>query len=45
VEIGVGTKLHLGPGDLYLADDTTGRGHISRVVGTQPRIYGTVAIK
>ena len=45
VEIGDGTKLHRGPGDFYLADDTTGRGHISRVVGTQPRIYVTVAIK
>jgi len=45
VEIGDGTKLYLGPGDIYLADDTTGRGHISRVVGNQQRIYVTVAIK
>jgi hypothetical protein len=45
VEISDGTKLRLGPGDIYLADDTTGRGHISRVVGAQPRIYVTVAIK
>ena len=45
VEIGDGTKLHFGPGDIFLADDTTGRGHISRVVGTQPRFYVTVAIK
>ena len=44
VEIGDGTKLHLSPGDVYLADDTTGRGHISRVVGTQPRTYVTVAV-
>jgi hypothetical protein len=45
VEIGDGTKLLFGPGDIFLADDTTGRGHISRVVGTQPRAYVTVAIE
>ena len=45
VEISDGTKLQLGPGDIYLADDMTGRGHISRVVGTQPRTYVTIAIK
>lgn len=45
VEIGDGTKLRFGPGDIFLADDTTGRGHISRVVGTQPRVYVTVAIE
>jgi hypothetical protein len=26
-----------GPGDVMLADDTAGRGHITRVVGGQPR--------
>jgi quercetin dioxygenase-like cupin family protein len=45
VEIGDGTKLRFGPGDIFLAEDTTGRGHISRVVGTQPRVYVTVAIE
>jgi hypothetical protein len=45
VEISDGTKLRFGPGDIFLADDTTGRGHISRVVGTQPRVYVTVAIE
>ena len=45
VEIGDGTKRRFGPGDIFLADDTTGRGHISRVVGAQPRIFVTVAIK
>ena len=45
VEIGDGTKLRFGPGDIFLADDITGRGHISRVVGSQPRVYVTVAIE
>jgi hypothetical protein len=45
VEIGDGTKRRFGPGDIFLADDTTGRGHISRVVGAQPRLFVTVAIK
>jgi quercetin dioxygenase-like cupin family protein len=45
VEISDGTKQRFGPGDIFLVDDTTGRGHISRVVGPQPRVYVTVAIK
>ena len=45
VEISDGTKLRFGPGDIFLADDTTGRGHISRVVGNQSRVYVTVGIE
>lgn len=30
LECGDGTKRELGPGDILLADDTTGQGHISR---------------
>jgi len=45
IEIGDGAKRRFGPGDIFLADDTTGRGHISRVVGSQPRVYVTIAIK
>ena len=45
VEIGDGTKLRFGPGDIFLADDTTGRGHISRVVGTQPRRFVLIPLK
>ena len=37
IEIGDGTKRRFGPGDILLAEDTTGRGHISRVVSNQPR--------
>ena len=35
--IGDGTKRQFGPGDILLAEDTTGRGHISRAVNKQPR--------
>lgn len=37
IEVGDGTKRILGPGDILLAEDTTGRGHISRNVGGEPR--------
>jgi hypothetical protein len=32
IECGDGTKRHFGPGDIMLADDTTGQGHITREV-------------
>ena len=34
---GDGTSRRLGPGDILLAEDTTGRGHKSRNVGGEPR--------
>jgi len=45
IEIGDGTKRRFGPGDIFLVDDTTGQGHISRAVGSQPRVYVTIPIK
>lgn len=45
VEVGDGTKRRLGPGEIYLADDTTGQGHISRAIGNQPRIFVTIPVK
>ena len=45
IEIGDGTKKRFGPGDIMLADDLTGRGHITRVVGNQPRLYVQVPLK
>jgi uncharacterized cupin superfamily protein len=45
IEIGDGTKRRFGPGDIMLADDTTGRGHITRVVGNQPRLYVAIPVK
>ena len=38
IEVGDGTKRRLGPGSLLLAEDTTGRGHISRAVDDEPRV-------
>jgi hypothetical protein len=38
IEISDGTKRRFGPGDIFLVDDTKGRGHISRAVGSQPRL-------
>jgi len=37
IEVGDGSKRVLGPGTILLAEDTTGRGHISRNVGGEPR--------
>jgi len=38
IETGDGSKRVLGPGDILLAEDTTGRGHRSRATGPEPRI-------
>lgn len=38
ITVGDGTKRQFGPGDIMLAEDLTGRGHITRGVGDQPRI-------
>jgi quercetin dioxygenase-like cupin family protein len=32
-------------GDVMLAEDLTGRGHVSRVVGNEPHIFMTVPLK
>src|ERR1051325_330646 len=47
VEIGLGdgTVKQFGPGDVLLADDLTGRGHTTRVVGNEPRITLTVPLR
>ena len=37
IETGLGEKRLLGPGDILLAEDTTGKGHISRGVGGEVR--------
>ena len=38
IEIGDGTTRRLGPGDVLVAEDVTGKGHITRGVGTDPRV-------
>jgi hypothetical protein len=37
IEASDGTKRRFGPGDIMLADDKTGRGHITRVVDPRGR--------
>lgn len=37
IEIGDGTVRRLGPGDILLAEDTSGQGHKSRAVDGAPR--------
>lgn len=46
VEIGIGdgTVRRFGPGDVLLAEDLTGRGHTTRVVGDETRISATVPL-
>lgn len=40
IEVGDGSRRRFGPGDLLLADDTTGQGHISREVeGPRRQIF------
>jgi quercetin dioxygenase-like cupin family protein len=38
IEIGDGSKRVLDPGDVLVAEDLTGKGHITRGVGAQPRV-------
>ena len=45
IEIGSGEKRLLGPGSILLAEDTTGRGHISRAVGNEERKSLFIALK
>jgi hypothetical protein len=45
IETGDGTIRRFGPGNVMLAEDTTGRGHITRVIGGQPRHYVFIPLK
>ncbi len=38
IELVGGQKIPLGPGHILLAEDVTGKGHISRGVGTEDRV-------
>jgi|SRR5919108_2216284 quercetin dioxygenase-like cupin family protein len=38
IEIGDGTVRRFGPGDILIAEDTTGQGHGTREVGPEPRV-------
>jgi quercetin dioxygenase-like cupin family protein len=45
IEVGDGTVQRVGPGDVLLAEDLTGQGHITRVVGNQQRFYAVVPLE
>jgi hypothetical protein len=38
LEVAGGKKIHVGPGQIDLVEDTTGRGHITKVIGSEDRI-------
>ena len=44
IEVGDGTVVRIQPGDVVLAEDLTGQGHITRVVGDRPRFYAIVPL-
>jgi quercetin dioxygenase-like cupin family protein len=44
IEVGDGTIARVGPGDVVLAEDLTGQGHVTRVVGDRPRFYAVVPL-
>ena len=44
IEVGDGTVKRIEPGDVVLAEDLTGQGHVTRVVGGQPRMYAIVPL-
>ena len=37
IEVGDGTVRQFKAGEMFLAEDTTGRGHISRAINNEPR--------
>jgi quercetin dioxygenase-like cupin family protein len=42
IGLGDGSVHRFGPGHVTLAEDLTGKGHTTRVVGNQPRVTATV---
>jgi len=44
ITLGDGTKRTFGAGDVLLAEDLTGHGHISRIVGNEPRVSVVIEV-
>jgi quercetin dioxygenase-like cupin family protein len=44
VELIDGTKIELGPGSIDLAEDLTGKGHITRVIGDEDRVTISIPV-
>ena len=45
IEVASGDKRRFGPGDVLVAEDLTGHGHIIRNVGEEPRVSLAVPLK
>lgn len=45
IGLGDGTLYRFGPGHVTLAEDMTGRGHTTRVIGNMPRIVAYVPLE
>jgi hypothetical protein len=45
IGLGDGSVRRFGPGDARLVEDTTGRGHTTRVVGAQPCVMAFVPLE
>jgi len=45
LELSGGQKVQVGPGQINLIEDTTGKGHITRNLGTENRIVITVVLE
>ncbi len=45
IEVGDGTTRRFRAGDILLAEDTTGRGHISRAIDPEPRVSVFVTLE
>ena len=43
--LGDGTALTFGPGDVLLAEDVTGEGHITRIVGDSVRVSAQIHLQ
>ena len=44
IEVGDGTIARVEAGDVVLAEDLTGRGNVTRVIGDRPRLYAIVPL-
>jgi len=45
IGLGDGTIHRLGPGDVNMAEDLSGHGHTTRVVGNAPRVTATIHLE
>ncbi|PYS15897.1 MAG: hypothetical protein DMG15_03900 [Acidobacteria bacterium] len=44
IEVAGGKKVAVGPGQINLIEDTTGKGHITRNLGSEDRIAITIPL-